>query len=90
MVMALNGQRVSQRLQPVQGSAATSTANLVQRTVSNASTCSGQTAMQRPQPVQRAGSMSGSGARGGRPRGGRPCGAGAGGAESCEAGMGSI
>jgi hypothetical protein len=76
-VIALKGHRTSHKLQPVQGAASTNTANFVHRSVSNARTCAGQTAMQRPQPVQRAASMAGSGARAGRTRALRAEGSGA-------------
>jgi len=89
-VIALKGQRTSHRLQPVQALASTSTANFVHRSVSNVSTCTGHTAMQRPQPVQRAALMAGTGARADRTRASRADGSGAGAAASSGGGMGRI
>jgi hypothetical protein len=63
ILIASKGQRTSPRLQPVQGSASTSTANFVHRSVRNVSTCTGQAAIHRPQPVQWVMSAAGRGAR---------------------------
>jgi Bacterial regulatory proteins, tetR family len=57
--MASNGQTAAQALQRVQRPGSFSTASLTQRTFSRLSRCRSQAATQRPQPVQRAGSMSG-------------------------------
>jgi len=60
MAMAWNGQLAAQALQPAHRSRSCSTANFSQRTTSRLKRCGPHTATQRPQPVQRPVSMSGS------------------------------
>lgn len=64
MAMAPNGQAMAHFAQPVQPPASCSTADFSQPRGSSHSTCGGQTATQRPQPVQRAGSTTGRALRG--------------------------
>jgi hypothetical protein len=60
MAMAWTGQLAAHALHPVQRSGSCGTANFFQRTTSRLRRCGSQTALHRPQPVQRWVSMSGS------------------------------
>ena len=59
IVMASKGQRQAQWWHPVQALTSTNCDRLSQPTRSSTNTCGAQAAMQRPQPVQRPGSILG-------------------------------